>query len=191
VSEAGLEGNELTAKHSEGYLLSQIAALIRHLGHYPTLSEMRLYAHQGANFPSDKTIRRFGSKTHILARLKDRFASNPEYADVLTICESAAARQKASDENGNSSSDAVLGAVYMIKSGRHFKIGRSNSAGRREYEIAIQLPEKAEMVHTIRTDDPVGIEAYWHQRFKDKRMNGEWFKLDAGDVRAFKLRRFM
>jgi hypothetical protein len=31
------------------------------------------------------------------------------------------------------------GYVYLAKSGRHYKIGRSNSIGRREYELAIQL----------------------------------------------------
>jgi len=48
--------------------------------------------------------------------------------------------------------------VYLIKSGRFYKIGRSNAAGRREREIALQLPEKADTVHVIRTDDPPGIE---------------------------------
>ena len=30
-----------------------------------------------------------------------------------------------------------FGFVYLIKSGRYFKIGKTNSAGRREYELAI------------------------------------------------------
>lgn len=78
-----------------------------------------------------------------------------------------------------------------MKSGQYYKLGRTNAAGRREYELAIQMPQKLMTVHTIRTDDPVGIEAYWHQRFRMKRQNGEWFDLDAADIKAFQRRKFM
>jgi hypothetical protein len=75
-----------------------------------------------------------------------------------------------------------------MKSGAHYKIGRTNSVGRRAYELAIQLPERLELLHPFETDDPVGIERYRHARFAEKRANGEWFKLTAADACA-RLRR--
>ena len=61
----------------------------------------------------------------------------------------------------------------------------------RERELAIQLPEKTVMVHSIKTDDPAGIEDYWHRRFSERRKNGEWFELSAQDIADFKRRKFM
>jgi hypothetical protein len=83
------------------------------------------------------------------------------------------------------------GFVYLMKSGRHYKIGKTNSVDRRRYEIGIQLPQAIEPIHSIETDDPSGIEAYWHNRFRERRLNGEWFELTASDIRAFRKRRFM
>ena len=85
----------------------------------------------------------------------------------------------------------VFGFVYLIKSGNHYKIGRTNALGRRERELAVQLTERSKTVHSIRTYDPSGIEAYWHRRFEAKRKNGEWFALSAQDVAAFRRWKFM
>ncbi len=107
----------------------------------------------------------------------------PDWKDIVAICDSSSPPKGV---DGKESSPETYGYVYLIKSGKFHKIGRTNSPGRRGYEVALQLPEEIETVHLIKTDDPVGVEAYWHERFKDKRKKGEFFELPAEDIRAFK-----
>ena len=81
--------------------------------------------------------------------------------------------------------------MYLIKSGRHHKSGYTKDEDQRVGALAYQTVERNVLIHTIFTDDPFGIEKYWHRRFADKRVrpDGEWFALSAKDVAAFKRRK--
>ena len=93
-----------------------------------------------------------------------------------------------SDAASPSSGKAKIetGFVYLMKSGRHYKIGRTNSLGRRQWELGIKISIPPKTIHSIETDDPVGVEGYWHRRFEGKRGEGEWSDLTPVDVAAFK-----
>jgi hypothetical protein len=154
--------------------------------------EMRLHKRSNPQFPNEKGFERFGTKAQLAARVIAYCRSKSGFEDVTAICKEISDKEPARPETSTSPPDDY-GFVYLLKSGRYYKIGRSNAAGRRERELDIQLPEKATNIHVIRTDDPKGIEAYWHNRFAAKRIrpSAEWFNLDSADIAAFRRRKFM
>jgi hypothetical protein len=192
LQEAGLASNKLQKSYDEDFLLERYISLIRELNRFPTAPEIRLQRRSDPGFPSHNTFARFGPKHQLAAKILRYCHSHPGYDDVARLCASIMDSTGNSEPNeSGKTSDGEIGFVYLMKSGRYYKIGHSNSVGRREYELAIQLPDKLTTTHQIRTDDPAGIEAYWHRRFNAKRKNGEWFELTPADVRAFKRRKFM
>ncbi len=171
-------------------VFGRFAELACELGRIPVKGDLRLKKRNDPTFPNEKVFDRFGSKTDFIKELASYCQGRDEYKNVTRFCEEYLASDS-HPTNDSRISEEQIGFVYLVKSGRFHKIGKSNSAGRREYEIALQLPERTTTVHVIRTDDPNGIEVYWHNRFASKRKNGEWFDLNAGDIAAFKRRKFM
>lgn len=189
--EAGFGPNRLQAAFGKQLLLARLAELTRELGHLPLKAELMLKRRRDPSFPSHSTFHRLGGKKMLVALLQAYCQQNAGLGDVLGICDSVAVSERADRTSSRVSIQEEFGHVYLLRSGRFYKIGRSNAVGRRERELGLQLPEKAAVVHQIRTDDPPGIEAYWHGRFAAKRKRGEWFDLTADDVAAFKRRKFM
>jgi len=189
--DAGYSPNKLQSAYDKDFLIQKLVQLIVELGHFPTTPEIRLKAYQDKTFPSHNTFSRFGKK-HALIQTVLNYCNSHEVAErVVDICTSAIGNSDPGQPQESPDTQPEFGFVYLMKSGRHFKIGRSKSAERREFELKILLPEKLELVHKIQTDDPAGIEKYWHERFKDKRKGGEWFELSPGDIKAFRRRKFM
>jgi hypothetical protein len=189
LAEAGYSPNTMQTPYDEQFLLESYADLAHQLGRLPAANDLRLRHRQDPAFPDAKVFDRLGSKGELCGRVAAMLRLSGEQADVLQMCEGYVPRKRHTTPAAIAPS--IVGSVYLIKSGRHFKVGRSNSAARRHYELSIQLPERATLVHVIDTDDPIGIEAYWHTRFASKRLNGEWFNLEPADLAAFKRRKFM
>ncbi|KZS61228.1 GIY-YIG nuclease family protein [Mycobacterium pseudokansasii] len=194
LSEAGLEPNQANQAADKEAVLQLIAELVRRMGRLPTEGDLRIARRSDATLPSMRMLRSFGGRNDLRARLRELATANPAYADLLELVPApvSPADDDCDREPELPAAPCVTGQVYLAQMGKHYKIGRTNSSGRRMYELAIQLPERLTIIHVLETDDPAGIERYWHERFKGKRGNGEWFLLSREDVAAFKRRgRFM
>ena len=178
--------NTSPAKIESNSILKALAEAYRQLGKVLTGPELRIYRRNNKEIPADITIRKsFPTKHDLLNGLADWLKANSGYEDVAAML-----AHRTADPQPKAWSRAVEGSVYLWKSGAHYKIGRSDDLERRARQVRLALPEKLTEVHSIRTDDPPGIEAYWHRRFADRRARGEWFKLTSSDVAAFKRRKF-
>ncbi len=189
LQEAGYAPNKLQGAYDEGFVIEKLIDLIRELKRFPATGDLRMRRKRDLEFPTHNVFRRVGKKAELAQKVIELCRLRADLQDVLTICEPIMAQPP--EEQSSTNDSPQYGHVYLLKSGRFYKVGRTNAVGRREYELSIQLPEKAALVHKIKTDDPTGIETYWHDRFSDRRKNGEWFELTPDDIRAFKRRKFM
>lgn len=192
LREAGFAPNTPREAFTREELTLALIAVTRRLKRYPTFAETRIEKQSNPAFPTEVIFaRRLGDAAARVAAVRTYATEHSEHSDVLPYLPVVEELTTRSDDGD--ADDKGDGAVYMVKHGKHYKIGHTFDVPRRHRQIALELPEKLEPVHTIRTDDPAGIEAYWHRRFAAKRTNpdGEWFALTKEDLRAFKRRRFM
>jgi hypothetical protein len=186
-AEAGFAPNKFIARTEDAVVLQRYLALVRRLNAIPVDADLRLERRRDPSFPSPKVFRRFG-KEGVLRRAVDFCEGQVDLASLRELLLQEISEPARSSRA--SLAPMVNGYVYLIRSGKSYKIGRTNASGRRLRELAIQLPTKPRTVHVIETDDPEGVEAYWHRRFAAKRQDGEWFLLSDEDVRAFRWRKF-
>ncbi|HHT9133972.1 MAG TPA: GIY-YIG nuclease family protein [Candidatus Avalokitesvara rifleensis] len=182
--EAGFPPNLLQGAYDDEFIFEKVIGVMRKLERFPTLDELRIERNLDSEFPSRNVFIKFGSKQERAKRILQYATNRKGYEDIIVLCEPALERssKKESSDDRNTS----VGEVYLFKSGRYYKIGKTTDTVRRGKEIRIQLPERTDLIHAIKTDDPSGVEAYWHKRFEAKRMQGEWFNLSSSDIKAFK-----
>jgi len=74
------------------------------------------------------------------------------------------------------------GFVYILKCGPYYKIGLSQVVDRRIEQLSTTPPFDVELIYTIETDDMYDLESFLHNKFSEKRKNGEWFELGQDDI---------
>lgn len=187
VADAGLRANQMQSRHDSLAVLRPVALLAAKLGRMPTIADLRVARHADGTFPSKNTVaNHYGSQAGLVKALRSFCTDEDDFRHVFALLPQSVPEVHAPDNTGARAD----GWVYLLKSGAHYKIGRSDEVERRVKEISVALPEVVTMVHAIRTDDPAGIEAYWHRRFASKRANGEWFRLERVDISAFTRRKY-
>lgn len=176
-------------KVSHDHIVRSVAGLALRLGKWPTDDDFRREKSRDASFPGLKAIRPL-KKSGALPALAVKLAAQESSFGPVADYASPHLKDVVA-EPVDTQTERIRGYVYMMRSGRRFKIGKSLDPSRRHREIKLQLPEETLLVHSIPTDDPSGIEGYWHRRFAAKRIrNTEFFELDSDDVRAFRRRAY-
>lgn len=185
VKAAGFTPNLPWTKYPEGVLEEKMVFLIRKFGKYPVITEMRIEYINNPDFPYNAIKKRWRYFIRDLVRYCEK---KPGHDDILEICQPILEKldEKEKDVLTNNSSSSV-GEVYLYKRGKYYKIGRSKDPVRRGQEIRIESPETLRLIHSFKTDDPSGVETYWHKRFENKRhKETEFFSLNSQDIKAFK-----
>ncbi len=196
IKEAGLVPNKFNTAMDKDVAIEKLIGFIREIGHFPVSREFLVKANQDSMFPSDSVFAKFGGKQKLAVAVVNYCRTRSGLDDVIEICIGLIGEDNPTATENNENSVEGDGFVYLMKSGRYYKIGRIDAIGRRHGEIKTQMPEELAVIHHISTDDPSGIEAYWHWRFSDKRKRyadkrkpGEWFDLTRADINAFKRRK--
>jgi hypothetical protein len=185
LAEAGFTPNEMMQRRDSREILEKVAAFTRSLKRLPTGAEIKMHKRSDPAFPAHSTVsNHFPTKAALATALRQLAGEEQQWSDLLQYVSAPVSVPQRRPKQRRE------GLVYLLRSGTFYKIGHSDNIERRFREVSIALPQAVTLVHAIRTDDPSGIEAYWHRRFADKRANGEWFSLTRDDVKAFRKRTF-
>ena len=190
VAEAGLPTSRFARpKTEESSIIEPFADLVERLKKWPTQNELLLERRHDGSFPSLKVIRHLSQAPAFASKLAAYCTDRETLSMAARIATERMNAEDAAPPLGGRT--PIHGYVYMMRSGRRHKIGHTVSPARRHREVRLDLPDPTTLVHTIATDDPVGIEAYWHRRFSSKRVRETgFFTLDALDLAAFKRRKY-
>jgi hypothetical protein len=74
------------------------------------------------------------------------------------------------------------GYVYVLKSPHGYKIGKTVNLKDRIRLFSVKLPFETSLEHYAWFPDYTAAERAFHQRFHDRRLEGEWFDLRPQDL---------
>ncbi len=194
VEAAGYQRNTFQQAYSDDQMFEPLAKLTRQLARFPKRRERQVERRQNSFFPGEASCSRRAKQEPLEIALLNWCRSQESFNDVAEILESAISTPANLEGVPKHPRKVVNGYVYLMRYGAHgkdFKIGFTDNVARREAQIDMMSPSDVRVVWKIETDDPKGIEEYWHKRFKDRRVAAkEIFRLTAEDIAAFKRRKY-
>jgi hypothetical protein len=179
----GFEAAGMKRAYTDEEVFRPLAELAVRLGHFPTQNEREVERHRNPAFPSSEAYIRRGRGEMLEHTLREWCEETKSFPELVSKLKQATCPARLSGP-------VVKGYVYMLRdgnSGKRVKIGKESTEGARQAAAATWL-ENPRVTHRIATDDPEGIERYWHERFKreGKHVARELFDLLPSDIAAFK-----
>jgi hypothetical protein len=130
VAEAGFSPNTFQRPYATEELFGPLMRFVLEIRKFPTGAELAMKARRTPNFPSHGTYEKYGRRG-LAEALQRYWEENDGPAEVITICEQVlmASPDEVAGANAEPVGEVDYGDVYLVKSGRYFKIGRSNHSG--------------------------------------------------------------
>jgi len=112
------------------------------------------------------------------------FSPNEDYDDCYNINDLKKIEDIYKSELTGKIKEYNISYIYLIKSSIGYKIGKANDPFSRFSMIQTSNPEKLEILHLFPVEEKYAheIEKRYHKIFENKKIIGEWFKLDDNDI---------
>jgi hypothetical protein len=132
---SGVRTNARNSRLRDDDMLGWLADAARLFGCIPATTDMEMYRSSGRRLPCHQAfMHHFGSKAGMLRSLKRRTAASPERADIAAML--GGIRQEPDPPR------RIMGAVYLLRSGRSYKIGCSRAPQQRVRDVQQSLPNR-------------------------------------------------
>jgi len=137
---------------------------------------------------SERALRALNQKVWPLRDEKQHASLEALWMNAEVALETKTKRKKKQAWAKTRKTSKRVGYVYILRSSSgYYKIGRTKNPDDRLKTFSVKLPFEVEYEHVIATDDMVELEKAFHMLFEKKRVEGEWFDLNAEDIEILKL----
>ncbi|MEK7066530.1 MAG: hypothetical protein AAB965_03115, partial [Patescibacteria group bacterium] len=146
--EAGFVPNERQGSYDDEFMVEKMIVLMRKFCKFPTRRDLIVQHNNDSKFPSNSAFDRRCKKDQWAEKIIAYCEEKGSHEDVVEFCRVVLKGVAAVE--GDVEDDFGICEVYLFKSGRYYKIGKTGDTVRRGAEIRIQLPERMDLIHSIR-----------------------------------------